>query len=320
MIPVRGGTNRLDVRQDFENSVDLVGSTTLPGLFYGVVLSLYCLCVCSLYQSRSQKPHLRQHIIFSLVHATILTILATIYLALLTRASQISYIDNKDYPGGPAVFKQDVLHSIPIYFLCITMSFILGVLTLVVQIWRLWVIWSGTRYARTIKIISIVLFSAFIAFGTTSITIWSLPKNPLSSAASAVVTIGSYALGFANTVFVTLLVSMRLIIVRRRHLKLMGPSEVTQQYIDIVTVLIESYALECVWSIVTIVLVSANYNPVNMLFNQCENLVRIIAYFLVLYRISRGSAWTPQTEQHMTSLCWNREISSSSTQTVTEHV
>ncbi|KAJ3570728.1 hypothetical protein NP233_g4218 [Leucocoprinus birnbaumii] len=299
MDPVRGGANRLDARQGFENSVDLIGSMTLPGPFYGVVLSLrYCLCVCSLCQSRPRKPHLRRHVIFSLIHSTILVIGATIYLALLTRASQINYIDNKDYPGGPAAFKQEVLYSRPLYYMCITMSFILGVLTLVVQIWRLWVFWSGTRYARTIKILSIVLFSAFIASGTIGIIIWSLPENPLSPAASAVITIGTYALGFANTVFVTLLVSMHLIIVRRRHLKLM----------------------ESAWSLVTIVLVSAKYNPVNTFFNQCEKLVRIIAYFLVFYRISRGTAWTPQTKHHMTSLCWNREIGSSSTQIVTGHV
>lgn len=61
-----------------------------------------------------------------------------------------------------------------------------------------------------------------IGSGTIGIIIWSLPENPLSPAASAVITIGTYALGFTNTVFVTLLVSMRLIIVRWRHLKLMG--------------------------------------------------------------------------------------------------
>lgn len=134
MDPVRGGANQLDARQGFENSVDLIGSTTLPGVFYGVVLSLYCLCVCSLYQSRSQKPHLRRYVIFSLIHSTVLVTGASVYLALLTRTSQISYINNKDYPGGPAAFKQDVLYSRPLYYMCITMSFILGVLTLVMPV------------------------------------------------------------------------------------------------------------------------------------------------------------------------------------------
>ncbi|KAF5356844.1 hypothetical protein D9756_006800 [Leucocoprinus leucothites] len=308
-----------DNAQLFVESIDLVGSTTLSGLFYGIGFSLYCLCAHFLYRSHSRKPYQRRHITFSLVHATVLIILATIYLVLTTQTIHISFIYHNDFPGGPVAYQETVLHSQPIYYISTIASFSLGILTLAIQIWRLRVIWSGTRYAVVIVSFAILLFIGFITFTAISITVWSLPANPISDNAAISISISAYAFGSATTIFVTLLVSVRLILIRRRHLKLLGPSESTQQYMNIVAILVESYALESAWSLTTTLLVAIDSNPVNVLFFQCENFVRVIAYFLVLYRVSRGSAWSQQTEQHLTSLCWNRDGGETS-ETMTERV
>lgn len=44
---------------------------------------------------------------------------------------------------------------------------------------------------------------------------------------------------------------------------------------NIVTVLVESYALESGWSLTATVLVAIDTHPMNVLFTQCENFVRV---------------------------------------------
>ncbi|KAF9445027.1 hypothetical protein P691DRAFT_785804 [Macrolepiota fuliginosa MF-IS2] len=66
-----------------------------------------------------------------------------------------------------------------------------------------------------------------------------------------------------------------------------GKSDTSKQYLGIATMLIESYALESVWSLAGLV-------------SNCTVVIEIIAYLLVIYRVAIGRAWSKQTEQRVT--------------------
>ncbi|KXN92090.1 Serine/threonine-protein kinase sepA [Leucoagaricus sp. SymC.cos] len=274
--PVASVAQNYDPHFLYLESINLIGSTTISSLFYGIALVLYCLCAHFLYCSQSRNPSYRKHILFTFTHASALMVLATIFLALTTRAIEISYVFHKYYPGGgPFEYQEEVLDSQPIAFLSNAASFLIGILTLE------------------------TLNPNGQALGVLSAVIWSLPVTPVSQSTGSAISLSDYALGSATTICVTFLVSVRLMMVRRHHIKLLGKpnrshlcfstkklnhrnkgvSEVTRNYMNIVAILVESYALETAWSITTTILVAANNNPMNMLFTQNENYVRVSKVF-----------------------------------------
>ncbi|KAF9443878.1 hypothetical protein P691DRAFT_632109, partial [Macrolepiota fuliginosa MF-IS2] len=101
---------------------------------------------------------------------------------------------------------------------------------------------------------------------------------------------------------VTALIIGRLLLVHRRHINIMGTSETTKQYMGIVAMLIESYALESAWTFAILISGFLGNRAIADFFVQCDAAIEIIAYLLVIYRVSSGRGWNRKTEQQMSSL------------------
>ncbi|KAF7763667.1 hypothetical protein Agabi119p4_8204 [Agaricus bisporus var. burnettii] len=251
---------------------------------------------------------------FSLVHASLVVFWSTVFLALTTWSMQDVYLDHATYPGGPYEYEVGIFSQQPIAPLTSTSSLMLGILTLGIQVWRVWVIWSSARFRVFIIAFPVIFFVSFIVLGALSILGWAirgvLPSEDVTSAISTSV----YGLGAATTIVVTALATARLLLVRRYHIELMGKSEISNQYVNIVAILTESYALESLWSLVAMIL-NAIDNPVSVIFIQCENFIRVIAYFLVVHRVSTGRAWSGDTGHELSSLHWNHDTQPSQSET-----
>ncbi len=87
-------------------ALDVLGCTTVLGVFYGIALTLYCLCAQSLY-SQLHKPDQQRQAQFNLGYVSLLLFCATGILALNTRMIQLAYINHADFPGGPFAFEGD---------------------------------------------------------------------------------------------------------------------------------------------------------------------------------------------------------------------
>lgn len=104
----------------------------------------------------------------------------------------------------------------------------------------------------------------------------------------------------------------------------------------IIAMLIESYALDAVWSLITMLMFLLGGGPMRSLFSDNDFVVKVIwvimhhslseelsniplfkslAYFFVVYRVSSGRSWTTQTERKLTTLQWNRDPESATSQT-----
>lgn len=85
-------------------SLDLITSTTVLGVLYGIAFALYCLCTYSLYL-QLQKPDRRRRAIFLLGYTSLLLFCATVILVLNARMIKVTYVNHADFPGGPLAYE-----------------------------------------------------------------------------------------------------------------------------------------------------------------------------------------------------------------------
>ncbi|KAF9445988.1 hypothetical protein P691DRAFT_674523 [Macrolepiota fuliginosa MF-IS2] len=266
-------------------SLDLISTTTVNGVLYGIALSVFILSAQLLYTRSKDLDHRRQAI-FMLVYTSVVMALGIIYLALLTWTIQLGYIDNNNFLGEPIEYEAAMFGGQLIGVVQGSLNTIIDCLTLGIQLWRLWVIYLATQYAVIIMILPSLLFLGFIEL---FIDVKDVPPDFVFTM--------NIAFQLAFTVLVTLLVIARLLFIRRHHVRLMGASDTSKQYMGIAAMLIESYTLESVWNIGGLVSSTMPKNQaVIAFFNNCN----IIACLLVIYRVSMGRAWNKQIGRQIT--------------------
>lgn len=93
------GESSLDILND---SVHLIASTVITGMTYGVVLTLYCICAHILLpQVKTVK---RRQAVFTFIYISWMFLFCTVYVASNARNTQLAYVNNRNFPGGPAQY------------------------------------------------------------------------------------------------------------------------------------------------------------------------------------------------------------------------
>ncbi|KAJ3568163.1 hypothetical protein NP233_g5893 [Leucocoprinus birnbaumii] len=120
---------------------------------------------------------------------------------------------------------------------------------------------------------------------------------------------------------VTSLIGAKIALVRRKHIQIMGNSDISNQYLSIIYMLVESFALEFIWSTISIATSFSDGGApksVKLVFGELVPSIQVIAYLLVVYRVSSGRAWKPDTERKLTSLRFDREEQQTTQLTTTQ--
>ncbi|KAF9440936.1 hypothetical protein P691DRAFT_685775 [Macrolepiota fuliginosa MF-IS2] len=138
---------------------DLISTTTVNGLLYGIGLSLYVLTARSLYP-QSKDSHNRRQTTFMLVYTPVVIVCGIIVFALATREAQLAYINNNNFLGEPIEYEAAYL-TVPRGRAQDLLNIAVDALTLGIQIWRLWVIYHPTRYAIIVVILPLLLLLCF---------------------------------------------------------------------------------------------------------------------------------------------------------------
>lgn len=87
----------------YEDGVSLVSTTTLCSVAYGIAFTLFIICAQSLLQEIRAGSRKRQATL-SLIYISIMVIMGTIYCALSARATQLQYVNFRNFPGGPSAY------------------------------------------------------------------------------------------------------------------------------------------------------------------------------------------------------------------------
>ncbi|KAJ7887536.1 hypothetical protein B0H14DRAFT_3127513 [Mycena olivaceomarginata] len=169
---------------------------------YGVHLTLFCQCVPALCARKFGRRN-RELLIF----VFILFALGNIGNATSFLFAQKSFINNRDYPGGPGAYFVEQSTD---------WSAVDGILAR--QLYRFWAIWSRNYY------IAVVLALAFL----TSITDMKLA-------------IPYWVISISMTVILTALIAGRLLFMRYRLDKLVG-ARTSTPYVTVMAMLVESAA------------------------------------------------------------------------------
>lgn len=84
-----------------EEVYDLIGLTTLSGVFCGIAFVLYFLCARLWYiQIRRDGPQHRRYTMFSFILASVVIICSIAAMAMGTRVAQLAYVDTAIFLGA----------------------------------------------------------------------------------------------------------------------------------------------------------------------------------------------------------------------------
>lgn len=301
-------------------ALDLICSTTVAGTLFGLTFTLYCLCAWSLYRQIKDSGQLsqRKRNVFTLGYMTAVMLCGFTLLFLNSFLARIVYIDHADYPGGPFNFEASAQSIQPLFASGQSVILLLDLLTLATQIWRLWVVWSGSRFLLLVVTPPTLSLLAFIGIHIANIVHSYQPRAHSDVVAAAVRSLwrglfsAELAFDLMSSMFVTIFVIGRILMVRRRHILVMGKSDVANQYMGVVTMLVESFALDSAFILAAVVATALNGGPSGsamaaLFLTGIEPFIRIIAYLLVIYRVTTGRAWGRRTEQQLSSIVWDHE-------------
>ncbi|KAF9443737.1 hypothetical protein P691DRAFT_787564 [Macrolepiota fuliginosa MF-IS2] len=177
------------------------------------------------------------------------------------------YIDHNAIPRAAREYEDTYMFTQPGGITLQTFNIIIDILTLGIQIWHLWIIYGATQYAIAVIIVPLLLFLCFV--DATSIQWVGLLWYLVSHTADR------------NT----------------------GVLETSKQYMGIVAMLTESYALESAWMLAALIAEFLdNGQAAGVFFADCNVAIEIVAYLLVIYRVSSGRGWNRQTERQISTL------------------
>lgn len=110
-----------------------------------------------------------------------------------------------------------------------------------------------------------------------------MPDSSFWSETAVPFTLAYYSLTVAMTVYATLAMIIRILLVRKQYQRVLGSSQHTAQYLGIVAMLIESSALYTVWACIFLALY-IHASPIQYVFLGSLAEVQIISPLLIIFR------------------------------------
>ncbi|KAI9461088.1 hypothetical protein HD554DRAFT_2131070 [Boletus coccyginus] len=280
---------------------------------YGITVSLYLLSFHLLTRQENRVEFKKR--IPLLIYITLTFLLGTIFMISLAAFTQMAFIDDRNYPGGPNAFENDMF-SIPLdnmgnaaftlsnWFcdaLLVRSSEIIELGCLLDdspyhQVWRFKVIYQMCPAPLWV----VMLFPCLMLAGSVALGIMFLIQV---STTNAYVTNGVnftlpyLSLSLALNIILTIAIVLRLLTFRYRVISLLGPKHGTQ-YTSIAAMIIESAALYSTVSITFLILFGIG-NAVSQVFLQSLSQFQTIATFLIVFRVAQGKGWSAETATYV---------------------
>ncbi|KAG1740467.1 uncharacterized protein EDB91DRAFT_1248351 [Suillus paluster] len=257
----------------------------ITGVLYGMVIVLSAMCWRSLWpHTRSNATGYKRHRFF-LCYVTFLFLVGTIYVAFNAQITQMGFIDNRLYPGGPGAY-EEATSSAPLNTAFVVSDWCADIL----MIWRCTAVYRDTKIHRLIIGLGSILFLGVLVCGTLWLAIVSTPAQATSGWMSFSLLFPYLCFSLAINIFISLLTVIRLLYHRHRISKVLGSGHGTI-YASFATVIIESASIYSVCSLLYLIPYALN-SPISYAFMQLLGEAQVIAPLLIIHRVSEGKAWT----------------------------
>jgi len=260
----------------------------LSNIVYGIEVSLFAICFKLLFTRTNRMNERKQLMLLTFV--TVLFILGTIFVYSLSEFTQLAFIENRNYPGGPAAY-EEAMFWVPASKIG-TVVFVMGNWLMdLLLVWRCMVIFTGITLVPlwTMMVLPCLLFVTSFALG-----ILFLIKTSASSPYFAVnISLAYFCATLALNVIVTIFIVARLLFYRWRFARILGKQHVSH-YANVAAILVESASLYSAFSIFFIVPFAIN-NPLSSISLQAMGQVQTVSSFLIILRVATGQGWTEAT-------------------------
>ncbi|KAF4611621.1 hypothetical protein D9613_003731 [Agrocybe pediades] len=280
------------------DDLNLIASTTINGMAYGVSLPLFFICFQELLRRVKSARAQRHQIFFTLGYIFLLFLFATLYIATDSYQARLAYVNNRNYPLGEAAYDQAIFF-LPVSVMGLFAYFAVNWLTDAIMIWRLYIVYGGGRMAKFVTALPALIFLA--SFATSCATLNKSISISLSfwTDVAPKFVLAYYSITIAFTILCTILLVGRLLYFRHQTRKVLGSSS-TSHYLGVAAMIVESAALYTVWGILFLVLYIIN-NPAQYLFLASLASVQTIALLLIVIRVNRGTAWQRNTTLNLST-------------------
>ncbi|KAG1751356.1 uncharacterized protein EDB91DRAFT_1104975 [Suillus paluster] len=209
-------------------------------------------------------------------------IVSTLFMASLAEFTQLAFIQDRNYTGGPNAFENDMF-ALPVDNLGNVSGLITMILSDGLVVWRCIVIYRGCRVPLWI----LMLFPGLVFLASVVTT-----TSPYFST-NINYTVPYLSISLALNIIVTIAIVLRLLTYRYRISSVLGSSYGTQ-YTSIAAMVVESAALYSTFSVAFLTLFLLN-NPISETFIESLTQVQIIAMLLIVFRVAQGKGWSQDT-------------------------
>jgi hypothetical protein len=267
----------------------------ISAIAYGITVSLYFLSFNLLVRDRNRVEFKKR--LPLLVYISLSFLLGTLFMCALAAFTQMAFIDDRNYPGGPDAFENNEF-SIPVDDAGNAAFVLSNWLSDALLVWRFKVIYQRGRIPLWIM----MLFPCLMLAGSVGLGIMFLIQvsttNPYVTNGINF-TLPYLSLSLALNIILTIAIVLRLFTFRYRVVSVLGPKHGTQ-YTSIAAMIIESAALYSAVSITFVVLFGLG-NPVSQVFIQSLNQFQTIATLLIVFRVAQGKGWNEDTATYVMS-------------------
>ncbi|KZT08019.1 uncharacterized protein LAESUDRAFT_698085 [Laetiporus sulphureus 93-53] len=287
-------TNSSNPWAPYEDAATILAEETwlqgalLSNIVYGVELTLFAICFALLVKQVNRLDYERP--VAFLTFITVIFILGTFFMGANDKFTQLAFVENRNYPGGPSKYENDMFW-IPVDELG-NVSFVIGNWLMDgLLVWRCMVIHSSLHrpVLYSIMFLPCLMLLASVALGTVF-----LVQTSRSSPFGAVnFTLAYFCMTLALNVVVTIFIVIRILAFRQRIKKVLGADHVSE-YVNVAAILVESASLFSAFMILFIVPTALN-SPVAQAFIGAVGQIQTVSSFLIVFRVATGKGWTEDT-------------------------
>ncbi|KAF7297455.1 hypothetical protein MIND_00979200 [Mycena indigotica] len=291
-----------------ESAVEIFSEHTwLQGAFlaaiaYGIEAVLFFMSARLLWVARSKDEGTERRNLILIGYISTIYVLGTLYMAGLFQFTQLSFIDNRNIPGGPNQY-ENIMFSLPIDMLANVIMVLLTWMCDIINVWRCGVIYRGSRIPWYLVVaLPACMYLASIALGMLFLKqVGTVSASPWDTSGINW-TVPYYSMSLALNVLVTLLIVARLLLCRAQVNRAMGATH-GSQYTSLAAMIVESAAIYSTFALlflVPFVINTPTSIAVSQLFLQGLSPIQVVSTLLIIFRVASGRAWSAKTTQTLT--------------------
>ncbi|KAF8882394.1 hypothetical protein BD779DRAFT_927297 [Infundibulicybe gibba] len=255
----------------------------VAAIAYGALFMLYV----QLLQVLSSRPQ-RGRLFWAIaVYSTMLYLSATLSIGGMLKFTEIAYIDERDYqPGGPVGYRRDFASN-GTNEMSRVCTIIVPWLGDILMLYRLMVLWN---FRWWLLVVPGPLYIARVSLSIPMLISETRPNDTFWASKFDTYSTAFYALCVSFNGLVTILIAVRLIMMRKRVTSILGMLGASF-YTSPVTTFVESGAFFSLWSL-TYVLTKTQNSYTQAIFLQPYVHIQSITRMLIVLRMAQNRAWS----------------------------